>query len=175
MPLSDVHDIAEVTIEPWQTAITIMAGDAEKWQPTNRETADPSMPDPTAVALTYGTIHAGHFDDASRHNPDLLALTATVNVNVSAEANRWGPEAMVCKIEVVTHAGQRYMAEVAYHKDHYQNPWTDAELEEKFHALAGAVLSPSQADALLERLWHLEDVADMGEVVKLTKMETCEA
>jgi hypothetical protein len=39
----------------------------------------------------------------------------------------------------------------------------DAELEEKFHTLTGAVL---------ERLWHLEDVADMGEVVKLTQMAT---
>jgi 2-methylcitrate dehydratase len=173
--LPDVHDIAEVNIETLQTAINIMAGDEEKWHPTNRETADHSMPYTTAVALTYGAIHAGHFDDAYLHNPDLLALTGKVKVRVSEEANRRVPEAMVCKMEVVTHAGQRYTSEVAYHKGHYKNPLTDAEVEEKFHALAGAVLSPSHADALLENLWHLEDVADMGEVVKLTKMETREA
>jgi len=173
--LPDAHDIAEVTIETLQTAINIMAGDAEKWHPTNRETADHSMPYTTAVALTYGTIHAGHFDDAYLHNPDLLALTGKVKVRVSEAANRRVPEAMLCKMEVVTHAGQRYTSEVAYHKGHYKNPLTDAELEEKFHSLAGAMLSPSQANALLERLWHLEDVADMGEVVKLTKRETREA
>jgi 2-methylcitrate dehydratase len=149
-----------------------MAGDTEKWHPTNRETADHSMPYTTAVALTYGTINAEHFEDAYLHNPDLLALTGKVNVRVSEEANRRAPEAMLCKMAVVTHAGQRYTAEVAYHKGHYKNPLSDAELEEKFHSLAGAVLSPSQADALLERLWHLEDVTDMGEVVKLTQMAT---
>jgi 2-methylcitrate dehydratase len=169
--LPDVHDIAEVTIETLQTAINIMAGDAEKWHPTNRETADHSMPYTTAVALTYGTINAGHFDDEYLHNQDLLALTGKVKVRVSEAANRRVPEAMLCKMEVVTYAGQRYTSEVAYHKGHYKNPLTDAELEEKFHSLAGAVLSPSQANALLERLWHLEDVADMREVVRLTKME----
>ena len=67
-------------------------------------------------------------------------------------------------------SGQRYSSEVAYHKGHYKNPLTDAELEEKFRSLARKVLSPSQADALLDRLWHLEDVADIGEVLRLTKI-----
>jgi 2-methylcitrate dehydratase len=173
--LPDVHDIAEVTVETLQTAINIMAGDEEKWRPTNRETADHSMPYTTAVALTYGTVHAGHFDDTYLHNRELLALTGKVKVRVSEEANRRAPEAMLCKVEVVTHAGRRYTSEVPYHKGHYKNPLTDAELEEKFHALAGTVLSPSQANALLERLWHLEDVRDIGEVVKLTKVARREA
>jgi 2-methylcitrate dehydratase len=73
-------------------------------------------------------------------------------------------------VEAVTHSGQRYASEVAYHKGHYKNPLTDAELEEKFRSLAHKVLSPSQADALLDRLWHLEDVTDMGEVLRLTKI-----
>jgi 2-methylcitrate dehydratase len=133
------------------------------------------MPYTTAVALTYGTVHAGHFDDTYLHNRELLALTGKVKVRVSEEANRRAPEAMLCKVEVVTHAGRRYTSEVPYHKGHYKNPLTDAELEEKFHALAGTVLSPSQANALLERLWHLEDVRDIGEVVKLTKVARREA
>ncbi len=61
--LPDVKEIAEVTIETLQTAINIMAGNDEKWQPTNRETADHSMPYTTAVALTYGTINEGYFDE----------------------------------------------------------------------------------------------------------------
>jgi hypothetical protein len=48
-------------------------------------------------------------------------------------------------------------------------------VEEKFHTLTGAVLALSQAEVLLERLWHLEDVADMGEAVKLTQIETRKA
>jgi 2-methylcitrate dehydratase len=166
--LPDVNEIAEVTIETLQTAINIMAGDDEKWRPTNRETADHSMPYTTAVALTYGTINETHFDAAYLWNRDLLDLTSKVKVTVSEEANRRAPEAMLCKVEAVTYAGQRYSSEVAYHKGHYQNPLTDTELEAKFHSLADNVLARSQADALLDRLWHLEDVADMGEILRLT-------
>jgi 2-methylcitrate dehydratase len=169
--LPDVKDIAEVRIETLQTAINIMAGDDEKWHPANRETADHSMPYTTAVALTYGTINETHFDEDYLRNPDLLDLTRKVKVNVSEEANLRAPEAMLCKVEAVTYSGQQYASEVAYHKGHYKNPLTDAELEEKFHSLADKVLSPSRADALLDRLWHLEDVADMGEILSLTKIE----
>jgi 2-methylcitrate dehydratase len=168
--LPDVTDIAAVTIETLQTAINIMAGDDEKWHPTNRETADHSMPYTTAVALTYGTISAEHFADAYLHNQALLDLTHKIKVEVSEEANRRAPEAMLCKVTVTTHAGQRYASEVAYHKGHYKNPLTDAELEEKFHSLADKVLPPSQAGALLHCLWHLEEVTDMGEVLRLTKV-----
>ena len=147
-----------------------MAGDDEKWRPTNRETADHSMPYTTAVALTYGEINEGHFDDAFLRNPDLLDLTRKVKVSVSEEANRRAPEAMLCKVEAVTYSGQRYASEVAYHKGHYKNPLTDVELEEKFHSLVGKVLSSSQADALLNCLWRLEEVADMGEVLRRTTL-----
>ena len=168
--LPDVNDIVEVTIETLQTAINIMAGDEEKWHPANRETADHSMPYTAAVALTYGTINEDHFGSEYLRNQELLDLTRKVKVRVSEEANRRVPEAMLCKVEAVTHSGQRYSSEVAYHKGHYKNPLTDAELEEKFRSLAGKVLSPSQADALLERMWHLEDVVEMGEILRLTKI-----
>jgi hypothetical protein len=59
--LPDVHAIAEVIIETLQTAINIMAGDTEKWHPTNRETADhtrgtaPGLPEP-ALSGHLGTV-----------------------------------------------------------------------------------------------------------------------
>jgi 2-methylcitrate dehydratase len=168
--LPNVHDIAAVNIETLQTAVNIMAGDAEKWRPTNRETADHSMPYTAAVALRYGTINQAHFGDAYLQDNDLLDLTSKVNVQVSEAANRRAPEAMLCKVEVVTTSGQRYASEVAYHKGHYKNPLSDAELEAKYRSLVSDVLPSRQADALLDRLWHLEEVADMGEVLKLTVM-----
>jgi 2-methylcitrate dehydratase len=166
--LPDVKAIASVNIETLQTAINIMAGDAEKWHPTNRETADHSMPYTAAVALTYGTVNQEHFDDVYLHNQELLDLTGKVKVQVSEEANRRVPEAMLCKVEVVTTSGQRYASEVAYHQGHYKNPLTDAELEQKYRSLVSDVLSPRQADALLDRLWHLEEVTDMEDVLRLT-------
>ena len=163
--LPDINDIAEINVSTLETAVNIMAGDPEKWRPANRETADHSMPYTAAVALMYGEVGQQHFGDEYLRNHDLLDLVGKVKVSVSEEANRRVPEAMLCNVEVVTKSGQRYSSEVAYHKGHYKNPLTDAEVEEKFRSLADGVIPQARTDALLGRLWQLEEVEHIGEVV----------
>ncbi len=171
MPAAAVADIATVHILTLQKAIDIMAGDGEKWRPQSRETADHSMPYTTAVALTYGYVHQDHFDERYYRSPELLDLTNRVQVAVSAEANRRAPEAMLCELEVTTRDGQSYTATVPYHKGHYKNPMTDAEVEAKFRSLSEPFIPAAQTDALLERLWHLEEVSDIREVMELTQVQ----
>ena len=170
MPTVNVDDIAEVNIVTLQKAIDIMAGDEEKWDPKSRETADHSMPYTVAVALTHGEVHQSHFDEKFFRNPQLLGLTGRVKVESSEEADRRAPEAMLCQLDVVTRGGDRYSAEVPFHRGHYKNPMSDSEVEDKFRSLAQDLLSPSQTDALLERLWNLEQVDDIGEVLRLTRI-----
>ena len=163
--LPDVNDIAEINVSTLQTAVNIMAGDPEKWRPANRETADHSMPYTAAVALMYGEVGQQHFNDEYLKNQALLDLVAKVKVSVSEEANRMAPEAMLCNVEVVTKSGQRYSAQVDYHKGHYKNPLTDAEVEAKFRSLANGVIPQARTDALRERRWRLEEVEHIGEVI----------
>ena len=47
---------------------------------------------------------------------------------------------------------------------------TDAEVEAKFRSLAKDLLTPKQTDQLLDRLWHLEEVEDIREVLRLTRI-----
>ena len=162
-------DVAQVNVSTLQTAVNIMAGDPEKWRPANRETADHSMPYTAAAALLYGGVESRHFDEEFLTNRELLSLVAKVNVSVSEEANRRVPDAMLCDLEVVTTSGQRYSSQVAYHKGHHKNPLTDTEVEDKFRSLALEHLAPEQTNALLDRLWSLEDVADVREVLRLTR------
>ena len=166
--LPDVRDIAEVHIRTMKKAITIMAGDPKKWRPTTRETADHSMVYTTGVALMYGTVHQRHFGDEYLHNEELLDLVSRVKVSVWEEANRRAPEAMLCEVEVVSKSGKRYSAEVAYHKGHYKNPMSESDVEAKFRSLTEDVLSPRQVDRLLDRLWHLEEQKDIGDILRLT-------
>lgn len=165
--LASVDEIQTVQVATLQTAVNIMAGDAAKWHPTNRETADHSMPYTTAVALMYGTVESRHFEAAYWRNPQLLELVQKVQVQVSEEANRRAPEAMLSRVAVVTTSGVRHAVEVAYHRGHYKNPMSDQEVEEKFRALAYSLLTPEQIVTLLERLWHLEQVPDMGAVIRM--------
>jgi 2-methylcitrate dehydratase len=167
--LPSVDDIREINIQTLQTAVNIMAGDAEKWRPTNRETADHSMPYTAAVALRYGTVEAKHFESTYWRDPALLELVSKVKVSVSDEANRRAPEAMLSVVEVVTGSGARATASVPYHRGHWKNPMTDQEIEAKFRSLARDLLAPAQTDALLERLWNLDQVKDIGEVIKMVR------
>ena len=161
--------VAEVNIFTLQTAVNIMAGDAEKWRPANRETADHSMPYTAAVALLYGGVESRHFDDEFIFDETLLELVSKVNVSVSEEANRRVPEAMLCDLEVVTTSGERHSAQVAYHKGHYRNPLTDSEVEDKFRSLASEHLSSDGIDSLLAHLWRIDEARDLNELFRLTR------
>ena len=163
------ESVAEVNIATLQTAVNIMAGDAEKWRPANRETADHSMPYTAAVALLYGGVESRHFDDEFLFDESLLDLMGKVNVSVSEEANRRVPEAMLCDLEVVTSSGDRYSSQVAYHKGHYRNPLTDAEVEGKFRSLASEHVPPDRVDNLLQCLWRIDEAPDLGELFRLTR------
>jgi len=166
--LGKTDDIAEIRIETVTTAVRLMAGDPEKWEPSTRETADHSMPYTVAVALIYGDVQEEHFAPRFLTNPAIRALARRVHVKASEDADRRMPEAMLCRMIVTTSAGESHEASVEYHKGHWKNPMSDAELESKFRRLAAAVLSRGEADRLLDALWRLETLPDCGEIVRLT-------
>jgi 2-methylcitrate dehydratase len=112
-------------------------------------------------------VEPRHFEAEYWRNPRLLELVQKVQVQVSEEANRRAPEAMLSRVEVVTASGGRHTAEVAYHRGHFKNPMSDQEVEDKFRALAYGLLTPAQTSTVLERLWHLEQVPDIGEVIRM--------
>ena len=161
-----MEEIAEVHVSTLETAVRIMAGDEEKWRPTTRETADHSMPYTVAVALMEGSLEVRHFGDEYLSDPKLLELVQKVKVSVSEEANRRAPEAMLASVEIVTKSGEHISSPpVPYHRGHWKNPMDRDEIEAKFRSMSLGVLGPARTDALLERLWSLEQVQDIGEVI----------
>ena len=166
--ISAVSEIAEVRIETVTTAIRLMAGDADKWEPKTRESADHSMPYTVAVALIYGEVEDKHFGDRYLRDPALLDLTRRVKARATEEADRLMPQAMLCRMTLVTTSGASHEACVQYHRGHWKNPMSDQEVEVKFRKLARGVLKDSQADRLLDTLWRLDALDDAGEIVRLT-------
>ena len=68
----------------------------------------------------------------------------------------------------VLRTGEKHSVQVAYHKGHYKNPLTDNEVDTKFRSLAQEHLPAERVGALLDRLWHLEDVQNVGDLIRLT-------
>jgi 2-methylcitrate dehydratase len=169
--IASLDEIADVHVETLATAITLMAGDPQKWEPETRETADHSMPYTVAVGLMHGDIGEEHFSEASLRDPVLRALTRRIRVSEWDEANRRMPEAMLCRVSVTTKSGERHVATVDYHRGHWKNPMSDVEVEAKFRKLAAHVLGPARVDRLLEAMWRLDKLDDAGEVLRLTVAE----
>jgi 2-methylcitrate dehydratase len=165
--IGDIHDVAEVHIRVRQKALDFMADDAEKWRPRNRETADHSMPYTAAVALMYGTIDQSYFDEQYLRNKELLDLVGRIKCSVSEEANRREREMKLCELDVVLRSGERKSVRVEYWRGHWRNPMTDVEIEQKFRSLA-AMLPAARTDAIIEQLWKLEDLPDVGSLIQMT-------
>src|SRR5215210_7860499 len=122
------RDIVEIRIETVTTAIRLMAGDIDKWEPKTRESADHSMPYTVAVAIVHGAVEEKHFEDKYLRDPDIMALTKKVKVKATDEADRRMPEAMLCTMELVTSSGETHTASVEYHRGHWKNPMSDADV-----------------------------------------------
>lgn len=153
-------DIASVEIETFRTAKEIMAGDPEKWRPASRETADHSIPYVAAIALLHGAVEWRHFDPEYYTGSRVLELVQKVRVTVTDACERSWPQGMLSAVRVTASGGRSAEARVEYHRGHWKNPMSDAELEQKFLGNAEGLLQPADCRALLDRLWHLEQVDD---------------
>ncbi len=167
---ANVEEIEEVNIRVSRIAIQVMADSSDKWRPQTHETADHSMPYAAGVALMYGTIEEQHYEDPYLHDKRLMDLVSRVRCLPSDEADRVEREMNLCDLEVVLKSGRRKNVRVEYHRGHWKNPMTDAEVEEKFRTLARRQLPAAQTDNLLRQLWALESLPQAGALIAATRV-----
>jgi 2-methylcitrate dehydratase len=166
---ADAEEIDEVNIRVSRIALQVMADSPDKWRPRTHETADHSMPYAAAVALMYGTIEERYYEDPYLHDQRLLDLVGRVRCLPSDEADRVEKEMNLCDLEIVLKSGSRRNVRVEYHRGHWKNPMTDAEVDEKFRTLARRQLPAERTDDLLRRLWALESLPQAGALVAMTR------
>jgi 2-methylcitrate dehydratase len=167
---ASVDEIEEVNIRVSRKAIQVMADSPDKWRPQTHETADHSMPYAAAVALMYGTVEEQHYEDPYLHDQRLLSLVGRVRCLPFDQADRIEPEMNPCDLEIVLKSGGRKNVRVEYHRGHWKNPMTDSEVEEKFRSLARRQLTAAQTDDLLGRLWALDRLSSVGELIAATRV-----
>jgi 2-methylcitrate dehydratase len=166
--ITNPDDIAQVKLHVAQRAIGIMADTPDKWHPQTRETADHSLPYAAAVLLTYGTIDEHYYDNEFLHDQRLLDLVGRVQVIRWAEADRRRTETSMCELEIVLKSGSTQTVRVEYQRGHWLNPMTEAEMEEKFIALAAKQLPASRIDGLMKQLRKLEEADSVRTLVEMT-------
>ncbi len=166
--VKDSKDIVEVHIHTSKKALNIMADAPEKWRPPNSETADHSIPYTAGVALKYGTIDHRYFEEQYLRNEELLKLISRIKCSASEEADSRDSEINLCDLEVVLRSGERKSVRVEFHRGHWRNPMSEAEIETKFRSLVADMLPSARVDALLKQLWKLEELSEVGTLIQST-------
>jgi 2-methylcitrate dehydratase len=80
------------------------------------------------------------------------------------------PNTMPTRITVKTEAGQTYMRQVDVPVGHPGNPMSDRDLEAKFRRLAAGRLNRPRIDRLIEFIWNLDGVRDIGTLMPLLRI-----
>lgn len=158
--------IQAIEVRTFDVSVEIIGKDPEKWTPQSRETADHSLPYLVAVALADGGVGTAQFTPQRIADPALRALVRKVTVVEEPAFSAVYPRSMPNEVVVQLTDGRVESAKVMVPKGHPQRPLTDAEVEQKFRALAQPVLGAAAAKRLLEQLWRLEEVTAMEQVLE---------
>ncbi len=153
--------ITGVEIGSYDVAIEIIGRDPDKWRPRSRETADHSFPYCVAAALLDGTVTLRSFDERRLADPRLLALMQKTRVVELEDFKGWYPQALPTRVTVRT-AAKEFVKQTDYPLGHPRNPMSDREIEEKFRKLAAGRLDRARAGKVIDLVWRLETLDDIG-------------
>ena len=165
--IETARQVKSVNIRTFQNTINAMAGDATRWRPQSRETADHSVPFVIAMALEHGRVEASQFVDEVLQDPRVHAAMDKVKVSLDPECEAAWPDAILNIVTVETEDGRSHTARVPYHLGHFKRPMSDADLEAKFRGLCRGLLTREQQDAALAATWRLDELTDLGEYLAL--------
>ena len=164
------HDLApeqveKVHIRSLARAADILA-DPSKYDPRTKETADHSLPYVIAAAVADRQVTPVQFTDEKIMDPKIRAQLDKVEVVADPEIEALFPELQRVIVTVRTTDGAEHTKQIDYPKGDPRNPLTDAEIEEKFDALAGPVLSGTSIERVKEMVWNLEKLGTITELME---------
>jgi 2-methylcitrate dehydratase PrpD len=128
---------------------------------TAMTTAQMSFPFALAAALQHRAVHLHHFGDEGRRDRDLLRHCAKVRVSADDALDATYPKKRPARVTVTTAAGRQFVRMVDEPLGSATNPLPDAQLREKFHALADPVIGADRAAGVARDVWALERMANV--------------
>ena len=103
-----LEDIESIEVETYDAAFHMVAGDAQRWAPPTRETADHSLPFTVAVALMDGRLSGATYAPERLADPATLAIARMVRVARSPELTTQFPGKLPIRLIVRTRDGTVY-------------------------------------------------------------------
>jgi 2-methylcitrate dehydratase PrpD len=137
--------------------------------PATMEEAQYSIPFVLAAALVDGAFGPAQMAAEKLNNPAILALARRIELHAEPAFDHDYPQHIHCEVRIELPDGQVRSARNQHVHGDYQFPMTDEQLETKFRWLTSARLSSAQADDLVARIWNVDQLDDINELMTLLR------
>jgi 2-methylcitrate dehydratase len=164
------EEVETVHIRSLARAADILA-DPTKYDPRTKETADHSLPYVIAAAVADRQVTPVQFEAEKIMDPRIRAQLDKVVVVADPEIEAVFPALQRVVVTITTTDGRQFTEQLDYPKGDPRNPLSDAEVEEKFDALAAPVLSADARTRLKEAVWDLENVPSITALMDMCKAD----
>ena len=162
------EQVEKVYIRSLARAANILS-DPSKYDPRSKETADHSLPYVIAAALVDRQVTPAQFTPEKIMDPAIRAQLPKVEVVGDPEIEKVFPALQRVIVTIRTTSAQEFTKQLDYPKGDPRNPLSDAEIEEKFTALAGPVMGRAAQKKVREAVWNLEKLDSVTGLMKLMK------
>jgi 2-methylcitrate dehydratase len=164
------EQVEKVQIRSLARAADILS-DPSKYDPQSKETADHSLPYVIAAAIAERQVTPVQFEMKKIMDPTIRAQLKKVEVVADPEIEKVFPALQRVIVNLTTTDGRTFSKQLDYPKGDPRNPLSDAEVEEKFSALAEGVLSDGAQKKLKNAIWNLEKAGSVSTLMALMKAD----
>jgi 2-methylcitrate dehydratase len=164
------EQVEKVQIRSLARAADILS-DPSKYDPRTKETADHSLPYVIAAAVADRQVTPVQFTMDKIMDRKIRAQLKKVEVVADPEIEKVFPALQRVLVNITTTDGRTLTRQLDYPKGDPRNPLSDAEVEEKFAALAEGVLSAAAQKKLKEAIWNLEKLDSVSNLMSMMKAD----
>ena len=128
-----------------------------------------SLPHAAATMAVRGHAGFGALDDTAVNDPVIAALRQRVTVTEDPAMTALTPRLRPASVTLMLNDGRRATHSLDSHRGDFQEPFTEAELREKFRELAGVVLTAEGAALVEQAIDRCDDWGNVGELTALCR------
>jgi 2-methylcitrate dehydratase len=164
------EQVEKIRIRSLARAADILS-DPSKYDPRSKETADHSLPYVIAAALVDRQVTPLQFTPEKIMDSAIRAQLRKVEVVADPEIEKVFPALQRVMVTIRTTGCNEFSKQLDFPKGDPRNPLSDRDIEEKFAALAGAVLSKAAQQKVKDAIWRLEKLRSVSELMRLLKAD----
>jgi 2-methylcitrate dehydratase PrpD len=158
------EQIARIDIATYRFASVMRNPD-----PPNYFASKYSLPHAAATMAVRGAADFAALDDSALTDPVIAGLRHKVHIVEDPAMSALAPRLRPAKVTLTLTDGRTVTHEVESHRGDFQQPFTEAEIRDKFRQLAGTLLSDAGVAAIEQAVDRCEAWSDAAELPALLK------